>query len=104
MVRCLVNRDDIVSRLSLSNAKSLAKEILARRPHWEPLLSSDLDGVYERKRAPNQRRSFDVNGGDGNDETKSIEQALKHLAAACPRRHCAGSDSGYRCSSSCCCC
>ena len=79
MVRCLVNRDDIVSRLSLSNAKSLAKEILARRPHWEPLLSSDLDGVYERAKtlwAPNQRQSFDaINGGDGNDETKKEHRA-----------------------------
>lgn len=61
VVRCLVNRDDIVSRLSLSNARNLANEILKRRPHWEPLLGSDLNGVYERAKtlwAPNQRRSW----------------------------------------------
>ncbi len=76
MVRCLINRDDIVSRLSLSNAKSLAQEILARRPHWEPLLSSDLNGVYERAKtlwAPNQRQSWDAVGQqkvqeDGDDD------------------------------------
>jgi hypothetical protein len=91
VVRCLVNRDDIVSRLSLSNAKSLAQEILARRPHWEPLLSSDLNGVYERAKtlwAPNQRQSWDAvgkqqqqtqeDGDDDDDDDDGMTRGSRH--------------------------
>jgi hypothetical protein len=59
VVRSMVNKDDIVSRLSVANAVALAREIQSRRADWEPLLSSDLDGVLQRAKtlwAPNQRR------------------------------------------------
>lgn len=84
MVRCLINRDDLVSRLSLSNAKSLAKEILARRPHWEPLLRSDLNGVYERAKtlwAPNQRQSFSAGKSVDTDDKSNEEHGARMNAS-----------------------
>ena len=58
VVRSLVNKDDIVSRLSVANAIELALEIQARRDDWSPFLSSDISGVMSRAMtlwAPHQR-------------------------------------------------
>jgi hypothetical protein len=67
VVRSLVNKDDIVSRLSLANATELALEIQARRDDWTPFLSSDLNGVMQRAMtlwAPHQRGA----SGSGSSE------------------------------------
>jgi len=54
----LVNRDDLVSRLSLFNAREFAADIKASRPRWQPLFERDK-GAYKEKAkslwAPEQR-------------------------------------------------
>ena len=53
-----VNRDDIVSRLSLTNCKRFAAEINIHKERWEPFVNQDKQAISRKAMslwAPNQR-------------------------------------------------
>lgn len=70
-----VNRDDVVSRLSMANCKRFAAEINIHKDRWEPFVSQDQQAISRKAMslwAPNQRtRPVNLVRGDGqNDGSK----------------------------------
>ena len=84
VVRALVNKDDIVSRLSVANATELAVEIQARREDWAPFLSSDLNGVMQRAMtlwAPHQRGRHN-SGSKSSEDTVDLSSGRSQSASS----------------------